>query len=124
MGVLVLVVLGAILIISKNPTNIEAQKKSETNKVASTPTPTTSTTPTEKSYLMTEVSLHNNKTSCWTTVGQNVYDVTTWINKHPGGEQAILQLCGKDGTELFTKQHGGQKQAEAVLQSFLIGKLQ
>lgn len=74
-------------------------------------------------YSMADVAVHSTKTSCWTTVGSSVYDVTAWINQHPGGAGAILGLCGKDGTGAFTRQHGGQKQAEAALASFKIGIL-
>ncbi|MCX7589986.1 MAG: cytochrome b5 domain-containing protein, partial [Patescibacteria group bacterium] len=56
-------------------------------------------------------------------IRENVYDLTSWITKHPGGEKAILNLCGKDGTSLFEKQHGGEKIPEDALAKFKIGKL-
>lgn len=72
-------------------------------------------------YAMTEVSSHNSVSSCWTTVGANVYDLTSWIAKHPGGEQAILGLCGTDGTAAFTRMHGSSKKAQSVLATFKVG---
>lgn len=66
---------------------------------------------------------HNSSTSCWTVVNGSVYDLTKWINNHPGGEGAILSLCGKDGSEDFNEQHGGDGGPEKILASFKIGIL-
>ncbi|MCX7589544.1 MAG: cytochrome b5 domain-containing protein, partial [Patescibacteria group bacterium] len=63
----------------------------------------------ENLYIMSDIEKHNTKESCWSVIRENVYDLTSWITKHPGGEKAILNLCGKDGTSLFEKQHGGEK---------------
>lgn len=75
------------------------------------------------SYTMAQVATHNSGTSCWTAISGNVYDVTTWINQHPGGSDAILSLCGIDGTAAFTAQHGGQSRPENELKTFFIGTL-
>jgi len=77
----------------------------------------------EKTYTMEEVSKHNSKESCWTVIRGEVYDLTNWIDKHPGGADKILKICGKDGTDLFIKQHGGKEKPEKVLESFKIGTL-
>lgn len=72
-------------------------------------------------YTPTQVALHATREDCWTIVNGNVYDLTAWISQHPGGAAAIIQLCGKDGSEKFNGQHGGmQKQAE-TLATFKIG---
>jgi len=89
-----------------------------------TPTPVASQTPpasTTPSYSFMQVSSHSSASSCWTIIGNNVYDLTSWINQHPGGKQAILGLCGKDGTIAFEKQHGGQARPQSELKSFYIG---
>ena len=94
--------------------------KTTTNTKTASPTTTTTTT----SYTLSTVANHNSATSCWTTIGGNVYNLTSWINQHPGGRQAILSLCGKDGTQAFNNQHGGQARPATELKSFLIGTLQ
>lgn len=48
-----------------------------------------------------EISTHNSKDSCWTTINGGVYDVTYFIPNHKGGDR-ILNACGKDATDLFT----------------------
>ncbi len=74
-------------------------------------------------YSMFDVSAHNSASSCWTAIAGGVYDLTDWIGQHPGGSQAILSLCGIDGTAAFDAQHGGQKQPENELASLKIGTL-
>jgi cytochrome b involved in lipid metabolism len=54
-------------------------------------------------------------------VNTNVYNLTSWINSHPGGSRAILGMCGKDATTAFLNQHGGQKRPEQELATFFIG---
>ena len=78
---------------------------------------------TEKTYTMEEIAKHNSKESCWTVIRGKVYDLTSWIDKHPGGADKILRICGKDGTDLFVKQHGGKEKPEKILEDFEIGTL-
>jgi cytochrome b involved in lipid metabolism len=78
---------------------------------------------TEKTYTMEEVAKHNSKESCWTVIRGEVYDLTNWIDKHPGGADKILKICGKDGTDLFVRQHGGKEKPEKILEDFEIGVL-
>jgi len=77
----------------------------------------------EKTYTMEEISKHNSKESCWSVIRGKVYNLTNWIDKHPGGSDKILRICGKDGTDLFVKQHGGKEKPEKILESFKIGVL-
>lgn len=75
------------------------------------------------SYSMVDVAKHNKPSDCWTAVNGSVYNVTSWINEHPGGSEAIISLCGIDGSSAFDDQHGGQKRPERELASFKIGAL-
>jgi len=58
-----------------------------------------------KEYTATEVAKHNNADSLWVTMEGKVYDVTNFVDKHPGGGDVILTSAGKDITELFKEQH-------------------
>jgi cytochrome b involved in lipid metabolism len=69
------------------------------------------------------VSQHAVAQDCYTIVGDNVYDVTTFTSKHPGGSGKILSLCGKDGTEPFTRKHGTFQKAIDTLATMRIGTL-
>jgi cytochrome b involved in lipid metabolism len=94
---------------------------------SSTPTPTPAATPTPKAepagYTMANVRANNSKGSCWSVINGYVYDLTKWISSHPGGEGAIISLCGKDGTNEFVAQHKGQGKAEARLSGYVLGLL-
>lgn len=89
--------------------------------VAPAPAPTTA--PTVKTYTMAEVQKANNGSNCWSVISGKVYDLTSFTPGHPGGEPAILSLCGKDGTSGFMAQHGGQRKPESVLGKFYLGNL-
>ncbi|EEH03778.1 L-lactate ferricytochrome c oxidoreductase [Histoplasma capsulatum G186AR] len=52
-----------------------------------------------------EVAKHNSADSCWVVLYGKVYDVTDFLQKHPGGAQIILQLAGKDATDEFDPIH-------------------
>ncbi|KAI1364551.1 inositolphosphorylceramide-B C-26 hydroxylase [Xylaria arbuscula] len=47
-----------------------------------------------------EVESHNSAKSCYVTVGSKVYDVTDFLDAHPGGAELILDWAGKDITEI------------------------
>lgn len=79
------------------------------------------TTPSAQTYTSAQVATHNSASSCWTIIRGGVYDLTVWIGQHPGGERAILGLCGTDGTAAFDRQHGGSGRPEDTLTSFKIG---
>merc|ERR1711974_531755 len=34
-------------------------------------------------------------------VGGRIYDVTSWLMAHPGGDQILLEVAGKDATKDF-----------------------
>jgi cytochrome b involved in lipid metabolism len=86
-----------------------------------TPTPPTGASGSLKTYTMSEVAVHKDATSCWSVVNGSVYDLTTWIGKHPGGAVAISLLCGRDGSKDFNEQHGGSAPQESRLATFKIG---
>lgn len=86
-----------------------------------TPSPTKSK-PTS-GYTMVEVAQHADATSCWTAIDGQVYDVTAWIDQHPGGPDHILPLCGTDGSDAFHAQHDGRARPEQELEQFLLGSL-
>lgn len=74
-----------------------------------------------KAFTLQEVATHKDATSCWTIIRDGVYDLTSWIEQHPGGAENILKICGKDGTLAFEGQHGGREKQESKLETFLIG---
>jgi len=90
---------------------------------AKTPIKTNTDTPTLVSYSLSDVASHKSTSDCWTTIENKIYNLTPFINQHPGGSSAILSLCGKDGTGAFNKKHAGQARPATELISLLVGNL-
>lgn len=86
-----------------------------------TTTPITTVAPTP--LTMAAVREHATASSCWAVVDGNVYDLTSWIARHPGGPQRILNLCGTDATAQFTGQHGTSARPNETLAGFKLGPL-
>ena len=75
------------------------------------------------SYTMAQVSANKSATKCWSVINGDVYDLTAWINAHPGGAGAIISLCGTDGTQDFLAMHRGDGRPISVLGNYLLGPL-
>lgn len=81
------------------------------------------TTTTAKTFTLTQVATHSSESDCYSAINGNVYNLTTWITQHPGGDRAILSICGKDGSGAFNDRHGGQGGPESILAGFEVGIL-
>jgi cytochrome b involved in lipid metabolism len=90
-------------------------------------TPAASATPTPSAttagYTMAQVSANNSAKSCWAVIEGSVYNLTNWINSHPGGMSAILSLCGTEATSSFKAQHANQSRPTSRLSGYLLGPL-
>lgn len=71
---------------------------------------------------MVEVRQHNTKESTWLVIRGEVYDVTGFLNEHPGGLDLILAEAGTDATKAFNNA-GHSSDARKVLEQFKIGVL-
>ncbi len=101
---------------SKSP-----QKITQTSS-ASTPKPSTGSTVTgATTFTMADIAPHNSASSCYSAINGSVYNLTSFVTKHPGGQASIKSLCGVDGTSAFSSQHGGQGSPASVLAQFKIG---
>ena len=52
-----------------------------------------------------EVEKHNTVSDCWVVIYDEVYDLSSYANEHPGGSEAIERVCGRDGTADFASVH-------------------
>lgn len=110
-----------------NPGTNENITPVETTPPENTTPPVESTPPanTPTTFTLTDISTHNQATDCWTTIRGKVYDITDFVNGHPGGP-GILAACGIDGTTLFTTRNGnGPHPASAAktIEEYYIGEL-
>lgn len=74
-------------------------------------------------FSLQEVQTHASAEDCWTVIEDQVYDLSSWVSRHPGGAQPILNLCGKDGTSFFKAQHERSQAAQSALALLKIGTL-
>jgi cytochrome b involved in lipid metabolism len=81
------------------------------------------TTLAVKKYKMATVKKHKTKSNCWSVVGKNVYKLTSFVSKHPGGKSRIIAMCGKNATAKFRGQHGTGGRANTILKKYKIGVL-
>ncbi len=88
-----------------------------------TPAPAPQATPVATGITKVEVAAHANEASCWSIINGGVYDLTSYVPRHPGGKSEILAICGKDGTRLFEGQHGGDSKPERILSGFFVDNL-
>ena len=115
--------------LTPTPTPTKSATPSQAPSVSATPSPSKSATPSASAgsgltkLTLEEVMKHASSTSCWSIVYGNVFDLTKWITKHPGGAEKIRAICGKDGTTSFERQHTGDGSAANQLSSYFIGKL-
>ncbi len=92
---------------------------------SASPSATASDTPSPSAspLTMSQVRKHASASSCWSVVDGEVFDLTKWINRHPGGAGRILDMCGKDGSAAFHGQHGSSGRATRILDGYSMGKL-
>ncbi|KII60740.1 putative heme-binding protein [Thelohanellus kitauei] len=64
-----------------------------------------------RAVTMDEVQKHCKSDDCWIVLGNNVYEVTDFLEYHPGGPETILEYAGKDGTKAFIEVFTGLNQA-------------
>lgn len=71
-------------------------------------------------YSLNDVSKHDQLVDCWMVIHEQVYDLTTYLPKHPTTLKVILPFCGKEASHAYdTKNRGKPHSSEA---SELLGK--
>ncbi|CAK5272276.1 unnamed protein product [Mycena citricolor] len=78
-------------------------------------------------YADEDVVAHKTRSSCWVTRQGKVYDVSKFVDDHPGGDDILLKYAGQDieaamsGKAEDTPQHSSA--AYEMLEDYLIGRL-
>ncbi|TMW47405.1 hypothetical protein DOY81_007517 [Sarcophaga bullata] len=68
------------------------------------------------------VAKHDDYSDCWVVIYDRVYDVTSFLQDHPGGADVIMDYAGRDATLAF---HGTGHSRDAIeqMRDYLIGEL-
>jgi len=82
-------------------------------------------TPKKSSFSMSDVAKHNNENDCWIVIDGKVYDVTSYIESHPGGK-VMANFCGQNGSLAFATKGKNKPHSPAayeILKTLYIGDL-
>ncbi|XP_076827956.1 cytochrome b5 reductase 4 isoform X2 [Brachyhypopomus gauderio] len=69
-----------------------------------------------------ELQKHNTRNDCWTCIRGMVYNVSAYVDFHPGGEEELMRAAGIDGTDLFDQVHRWVNY-ESMLKECLVGRM-
>ncbi|KAL0349157.1 UNVERIFIED_CONTAM: cytochrome, seed isoform [Sesamum angustifolium] len=73
-------------------------------------------------FTHSQVSAHNTSEDCWVIINAKVYNVTNYLNDHPGGDEVLLAAAGKDASEEF-EDVGHGSAARLMLDEFYVGEI-
>ncbi|MCO5589662.1 hypothetical protein L7F22_043630 [Adiantum nelumboides] len=76
-----------------------------------------------KKITMDEVNKHKSQGDLWLIVHGKVYDVSKFMDEHPGGDEVLLSEAGRDGSDAF-EDVGHSDDARALLPGMLKGDLE
>merc|ERR1712151_1162044 len=82
----------------------------------------------KKEYTLEEIGKHTTEESCWLIIGNasnggpKVYDVTKYLDDHPGGAEVLLDVSGQDADEFF-EDIGHSREAREELKKLYVGEL-
>ncbi|KAJ4840690.1 hypothetical protein Tsubulata_035801 [Turnera subulata] len=69
-----------------------------------------------------EVAKHNKSNDCWLIISGKVYDVTSFMDEHPGGVDILVASTGKDATIAFDDV-GHKDATRELLKQYLVGEI-
>lgn len=65
-------------------------------------------------FTKEEISKHNNEKSCWIIINGGVFDLTSFLDTHPGGKKVLMKVAGQDASKQFANFHD----VKAVLEKY------
>jgi len=86
--------------------NTESHSQEASTQPAESQTPAVEPqTPAQRSISSEELRKSKTDTQQWVSLYGSVYDLSAYVEEHPGGPEAIKDVAGTDGTETFETVH-------------------
>eukprot|EP01133_Synstelium_polycarpum_P010857 gene10857-12647_t len=76
----------------------------------------------EQTYTLEEIKKHNSLNDLWLIYKDDVFDVTKFVEDHPGGEEVLKATGGADSTTDFDDV-GHSESAKKKMMTFRIGRV-
>ncbi|KAF2475974.1 cytochrome b2 [Lindgomyces ingoldianus] len=76
-----------------------------------------------QSLTVDDLRSHNSPSDCWIAISSKIWDVTEFLNDHPGGPEVILQYAGLDATSAYNSIHAPGMLEETLSTDKFIGDL-
>ncbi|KUM59255.1 hypothetical protein ACN42_g7893 [Penicillium freii] len=73
---------------------------------------------------LSDIQTHRVEGDCWIAIHGNVYNVSSFLNSHPGGKAIILQHAGTNATRAFQGVHPAEMLDEYLTSDQLLGQLE
>lgn len=75
----------------------------------------------DKQYIpLSEINKHKSRDDLWVAINGKVYNVSKFIDEHPGGEEVLMDVAGKDCTQEF-EDVGHSEYAVEILENMYVG---
>uniref|UniRef100_A0A915INU2 Cytochrome-b5 reductase n=1 Tax=Romanomermis culicivorax TaxID=13658 RepID=A0A915INU2_ROMCU len=68
-----------------------------------------------------DMKAHNSAADAWTILDGRVFNITPYLEYHPGGAEQLARIAGTDGTDLFNQYHQWVSW-EGMLRNCLVGR--
>lgn len=75
-----------------------------------------------RQFTRGEVAKHSQAGDCWVILAGKVYNVSSWLDIHPGGSNPLISHAGKDGTDAW-EEAGHTARARRLMDRYVVGEI-
>ncbi|KAK8974215.1 hypothetical protein V6N11_034584 [Hibiscus sabdariffa] len=76
----------------------------------------------QKVFVYEDLAQHKDINDCWLLISGKVYDVTQFLEEHPGGDEVLIAVAGRDATDDF-EDIGHSDDARGMMEKYCIGEV-
>uniref|UniRef100_A0A0B7JUK1 Cytochrome b5 heme-binding domain-containing protein n=1 Tax=Bionectria ochroleuca TaxID=29856 RepID=A0A0B7JUK1_BIOOC len=73
-------------------------------------------------FTRDQVASHSSKDDLYLIIRNKVYNASEFVAEHPGGEEVLLEIAGRDATEAY-EDVGHSEEADEILVDLFVGEL-